>query len=324
MFIESARRGRNDWWRWLLMIGFIAFGIVAGSFPIGGIGLYVARQHGTEAQLSEYYNSMDPQLIGMDPVLNLVLLVFPFACALAAMLVGVRLLYGRPARSLISYTDRIDWGRLGWSFGLWLGLAMLLEGVAYLIAPENYSINLGTSWIGLLVVALFVLPLQTSAEEVFFRGYLWQGIGLLAGVRWVPLVLTTLLFALPHLANPEAAEYGLLPALILYLGAGALLGLLTLLDDRLELALGVHAATNIFAAVFVSYKAAVIQTPALLIAQTLNIWLAVVIFYAAAAVFLYLAHQRYGLFHHWRDKLRGPLRFPEKPMPTTDHITDAV
>ena len=324
MFILAARRGQNDWWRWLLMIGFIVVGITAGSFPISAVALQVAEANGTEAELSEYFASMNPELLGMDPKLNLALLILPFACALAAMLVGVRILHERPAASLISALDRVDWKRVAWAFGVWLGLALLIEGLAFAASVSNYTVNLGLDWISLLLVCLLLIPLQTSAEEVFFRGYLWQGIGLLAPAGWVPLVITTVLFSVPHLANPEAAEYGWFPSLLLYVGAGLLLGSVTLLDDRLELALGIHAATNIFAAAFVSYKAAVIQTPALLVANDLNIWLAVAVFYLAAALFLWLAHRRYGLLGNWREKLFSPLTKIEKEPPVSDEATNAV
>lgn len=322
MFIQRARWGKNDWWRWLLVSGLVALGVIVGAVPVSVVGLYVAQRNGTADQLSEYAESMDPSLLGMDPVLNLALLLLPFICALVALLVGVRALHQRPAASLVAPTGRIDRGRVLWGFGVWIGLAFLLEGLAYAFDPAAYTLQFSGSWFLLLVVALMLLPLQTSAEELIFRGYLWQGVGLLAKVRWVPLLVTTVLFALPHLANPEATEYGYGPALLLYGGAGALLGLLTLLDDRLELALGVHAATNIFAAVFVSYKAAAIQTPALLVANDLNIWLAVGVFYLAAAVFLYLAHGRYGLFHNWRNKLTAPLRFSEEREVIADTLVE--
>jgi hypothetical protein len=54
-----------------------------------------------------------------------------------------------------------------------------------------------------LPVALVLTPLQASVEEFFFRGYLMQGIALKTRNAIIPIVLSSFLFMLPHLLNPE-------------------------------------------------------------------------------------------------------------------------
>ena len=56
-----------------------------------------------------------------------------------------------------------------------------------------------------LFLALILIPIQTSAEELFFRGYVLQGIGLHWKNIWVLSTISGLLFGLPHLLNPEAS-----------------------------------------------------------------------------------------------------------------------
>ncbi len=58
------------------------------------------------------------------------------------------------------------------------------------------------------MLVILLLPIQTSAEEYLFRGYLMQGIGIISGNRWLPLILTSLAFGLMHYANPEIAKFG--------------------------------------------------------------------------------------------------------------------
>ena len=54
-----------------------------------------------------------------------------------------------------------------------------------------------------LLVALALIPLQTSAEEFFFRGYLLQASGRLTQNWLVLSVINGVLFTLPHLGNVE-------------------------------------------------------------------------------------------------------------------------
>ena len=85
-----------------------------------------------------------------------------------------------------------------------------------------------------------MVPLQTSAEELFFRGYLMQGLGRIFPMRLLPFVITSTLFGLLHFTNPEVDKLGDI-ILITYLSTGFFLGAITLIDEGLELALGFHA-----------------------------------------------------------------------------------
>ena len=89
------------------------------------------------------------------------------------------------------------------------------------------------------------MPLQAAAEELLFRGYILQGLGLLTHRVWIPVVVSSLVFVLLHISNPEAQVDTLL-ALAGYLTAGLLFGLVTIRDNCLELAIGMHIANNVF------------------------------------------------------------------------------
>ncbi len=57
-----------------------------------------------------------------------------------------------------------------------------------------------------LLAALLLIPLQTSAEEFFFRGYLLQGSRRLTKNWLVLSLLNGVLFTLPHLGNVEVEK----------------------------------------------------------------------------------------------------------------------
>jgi membrane protease YdiL (CAAX protease family) len=87
--------------------------------------------------------------------------------------------------------------------------------------------------------------------------------------KWLLAFLNGALFFLPHAVNPEMAANALLVGLG-YFAFGFFLALVTLQDNGLELALGVHAANNLFTALFANYTVTAIPSPSVFTIQTLD------------------------------------------------------
>jgi hypothetical protein len=62
-----------------------------------------------------------------------------------------------------------------------------------------------------------------------------------------------------HIANPEVGQLGM-GIMFFYVGTGLFLGIITLLDEGLELALGFHAANNIVGALLLTADWTAFQT----------------------------------------------------------------
>ncbi|NJL75174.1 MAG: CPBP family intramembrane metalloprotease [Saprospiraceae bacterium] len=147
----------------------------------------------------------------------------------------------------------------------------IVEGIGYLQNPSIYVYQLNwSSFLPLLGIAILILPLQTSVEELLMRGYLMQGISLIFSQPWIPLLVTSLIFGFLHYANPEVAKYGFWVTMPSYIGIGLALAIMTLMDDGLELALGVHAANNIFGALFITFDGSALSTPAIFKVTVIN------------------------------------------------------
>jgi hypothetical protein len=171
----------------------------------------------------------------------------------------------------------------------------------------------------LLLICILLLPIQTSLEEFLFRGYLNQGLFLLFKNKIPALIICSVLFSLVHSMNPEIEKFGFWTMQIYYIGAGLLLGILVIMDEGLELALGVHAATNIFAALMVSYEGGVLQTDSLFKTLELNVWLANIVFIVFAVIFYFICSYKY----HWPsliEKLREPVYEESNDSVFKDHI----
>jgi len=134
-----------------------------------------------------------------------------------------------------------------------------------------------------LLIFIFT-PIQTSAEELFFRGYLLQAWGHVLKNPVGLALINGILFMLPHLANPEVASGPVLLALY-YFGIGAFFAFITLRDNGLELAIGAHAANNMYAAIFANYTDSVLPTDSIFTVTELDPLFGLLSFAVIAGVF---------------------------------------
>jgi CAAX amino terminal protease family. len=130
--------------------------------------------------------------------------------------------------------------------------------------PSNYSLNnKSATLIPLIIISVLLIPLQAAFEEILFRGYLMQGFTVLVNNRFFPLIITSILFGLMHGVNPEVKAYGFWTMLPQYVLFGLIWGIMTILDDGIEAAIGAHAANNVFLCIMVTNNSAALQTGAL-------------------------------------------------------------
>ena len=65
-----------------------------------------------------------------------------------------------------------------YAFFVWFFMGTLLITVDYMISPEDYIWNFKpVQFSVLLLISIVFLPIQTSMEELLFRGYLMQAFG---------------------------------------------------------------------------------------------------------------------------------------------------
>ncbi len=283
-FFDSASAGRTGVF-WILLTTLIVFiGLIVGQIP------YALFIGGGQALSSDHLQTF-----------TLILMVLSFAVGLFALALTVFPLHRVAFISLITPSNRLDMGRIVVAFVFWFLLVALCECLMYLVNPGTYhwSYDPHRFW-PLLLVALFWLSLQTSLEEIFFRGYLLQQVAVLTNHRWIAVVLTSVVFGLLHIANPEVAAFGITKMMLYYIGFGLWLGIITILDDRLELALGVHAATNVYGATVVTFNESAIQTPALITVADLNVVHMLWAFAFSAVLFFTYFAGRYQWRIVWR------------------------
>lgn len=279
-FLEQAHHGKNEFWRYLLTVFAIIVVAVSAQLVVAVVAFIVERT----VDVNQF-----------SPLALLVVTMAPFPCALLALWGGLRLLHHRPLISIINPSGRFVWRKVLVSGVLWFGLSALGDVIFALINPGNYQWSFDLKkFLPYFIVGILLLPIQTSTEELFFRGYFTQWVGRYAKALWLPLIVPSIVFMLLHGLNPEVGAYGLLLTMPLYLGIGLLLGWLTLRSQGLELALGLHAANNLYAAMIVTFPSSALPSPALFSILKYDPLYGLIAFIAMTAIYLVVLYLMKG------------------------------
>jgi uncharacterized protein len=299
-FIAATEQGRNGFWRYALgTLTVLFFWLLLGSLPVLAAIVW-AQVDGNPATMVDPATGL---LLGVDVLWGGYLLPnlgFPFF--LFGIFVAVRGIHGRALRTLVTPDPRIRWRRVGLGFGLWLVLAVVATGLEVALHPDAFvwqGVSAGR-YAAFAILALIFTPLQTSTEELFFRGYLLQGMGRVVRRPWMLSIINGLLFAAPHFANPEVSQDPVL-LMLYFFGMGAFFAWVTLRDGTAELVLGAHAANNLFVALLINYEGSALQTPALVMSTRLDPVFNLGAFLISAVVFAAVAQRgvrEVGSRHH--------------------------
>ena len=293
-----------------LLVFFI---VLFGWQFIGVIPLAVTAILHSEST-SEFLRAADDSFmsLGINKNLFLFMMVAMFAFGLTSLFLGIKYIHKRAIKTVITSREKIDWSRFWFGFFIWGILSVIVVSSDILLSPENYTWNFKPlPFFTLVAVSFLFLPIQTSFEELLFRGYFMQGLGTWFKNKWVPLIVTSVAFGLLHGANPEVEKLGYI-SMVFYIGTGFFFGITTLMDEGTELALGLHAINNIVAAFLVTTDWTVFQTDALFVDTSdpsvgIEMFLPVFVLYP---LMLLLFSKKYG-WRNWKEKLFGNIEKPE-------------
>lgn len=181
-----------------------------------------------------------------------------------------RYMVGRPWRELFAVGVPFRMRRVWWGAGTWL-VVMLGPSIAILLAfpdQNGYEWNFRPeAFIPFAIIAILLLPVQTTAEEIFFRGWLMQWFSQRFSSIWVLSALSGVAFALPHMANPEVLGQPVI-AFLTYALIGFVWGWVSVRDRSLEIAIGAHAAHNLFLALIAGYEGGALPADALFVTDS--------------------------------------------------------
>jgi uncharacterized protein len=244
-FLDNASQGENSIWRYIFTI-ILTWGapIVIEIIILISAMIYLLTQG---INMGNYL-----ELLVKDPMITLATVGITAVFSVIFLYFGVRYIHKRKFISLVNTDSRFSIRRLLKGWGIWFGLLTIGTVISLLIDPSGFKITFNPSTFSfLLILSFLVFPIQASFEELFFRGYLMQGIGLLSKKPVVPLIITSAIFSLAHYFNGGTTLMSV-DIILQTLIVGLTLGIITLGENRLETAMGVHIANNMFVCLIVN------------------------------------------------------------------------
>ncbi|WP_178985443.1 CPBP family intramembrane glutamic endopeptidase [Winogradskyella helgolandensis] len=304
-YIQQAYKGQRELWMFILTTI-----LVAGIFISNFVFYLVSDPSDLDAAMDAMKSWNLPSSVLL--VVNLL----PFVFLLGLLFVLVKFIHQRSLLSLTTSRPKVDYKRILFSFLMITIYTIVSFFTMYTIDSSEivFQFNPGKFAI-LFIISVLLFPFQIGLEEYLFRGYLMQHIGVLVKNKWFPLIFTSILFGIAHSANPEVGAIGFWQMMIFYVGTGLLLGIMTLMDEGLELALGFHLGNNLIASLLVTADWTALQTDALFkdtsepeLGSISEIILPVLIVYP---LILFILSKKYG-WTNWKDKLFGTVEEPPK------------
>lgn len=311
MYIAQAYKFKHDVWRYVVgtIIIFLIGWQLIGTIPLTIVSFLEA------GSLPEFLSASESSFASLFPAksnLYLLLILLTFIGGFIALIFVIKYIHKQTLTQLTTSRKKIDWGRFFFGFGLIATLSIVTTVLDFYSNPENYVVQFELiPFLIMLVIVVTLIPIQTSFEEYFFRGYLMQGIGIAAKNKWVPLLITSVIFGGLHFFNPEVEKIGNI-AMVYYIGTGFFLGIITLMDEGMEISLGFHAGTNLIIALLVTSDWTVFQTNSILLDLSdpgagIEVVLPVFILYPILLAIMAWKYKWTG----WREKLFGKISPPD-------------
>ena len=190
-------------------------------------------------------------------------MMLPFSFVFITLLVCLTKIHKLPFLKIFTSRDAFDWKRFFVAFSLWSLMVVTVTALELMLNADFEIIFNAQKFMTLFFLSIILLPIQTSAEELMFRGYILQGLNKRTGNAILSVIISGLMFGMMHISNPEIAKIGY-HILIYYVAVGIVLGFIVYFDSGLELSLGFHAANNLITALLITADWQAFQTDAIL------------------------------------------------------------
>lgn len=224
-FIQQAYKGRNSWPYYLGGILVVIFGWqFVGIIPL----TVTAALHSSD--IGEFTRAANDSFMGLGINKNLFLfvMILMFAVGLLFLFLTIKYIHKRAIKTLITSRAVIDWKRFWFGFITFGIVALIVTFLGIFLSPENYTWNFKpVPFFTLVAISFLFLPLQTSFEELLFRGYFMQGLGVASSNKKFPLIVSYILCSvLLFIYLNTTYEIKLLLNLFIFSGLTILLGVL--------------------------------------------------------------------------------------------------
>ena len=300
-FIDKAKEGNTSFSSYLLGIALIISVYLLGSYFLI---LDLQWNFGIES-FDGISQKEIVRILGNNRFLAW--LIVPFLFVALFLVIHTKFVHKRTVLSIFSGRENFDWKRVLFSFSLLFSVLSLFLFIQYLSSDSLiFQFDL-QKFIPLFFIAIFLLPIQTSCEELLFRSYILQGIKMRTKKNSIAVLISGIMFGAIHIGNPEIAKIGY-HIIVYYMLVGVFLALISLFDNGIELALGYHAANNVFAALMITNNWQAFQTDAVFMdisdpGMGLDTIFGILFILPLVFFIFYKKYKWHSLKEMWQDKL---------------------
>ncbi|MGX1785118.1 CPBP family intramembrane glutamic endopeptidase [Bosea sp. NPDC055332] len=254
-YVDAARNGKNALWRIILSVVIIAviWAVISLVFVYAAAVFILIRDGIWPGSFSGVFELIGFADLSSDRIWPFVMLLSIAPLWLAVWL-AVKVVHRRPLHGLFGVEGRLYWSDFARSALVTLVVGCVTAPIALLIDPTivRGSVSL-SSWLAMAPLLLVSLFLQTSAEEVVFRGYLHQTLAARFATPLIWLAVPTVLFTAMHWQSGASTAMNL-AGLFVILGFSLSMSCLLMASGNLAAAMGAHLANNIGAVMLFSYQ----------------------------------------------------------------------
>ena len=246
----DVEEGKNGWKRYLSTT------ILASAFMLVGSIIYIVAEIIMTAldESEKVYFDFDSGIaVGINANLDFLLSHIVYICWIFGLWMGIRFIHKRRMKSLVTANKRINWRRIVWSFGMFSAILIVTQLIDVVFNHGDYAWNHVSlkEYVPLVLITFLLVPIQTTTEELFFRGLLLQWVSKKVKKPILLAIIVGLMFSVGHFANPEMNKSIVLVGLD-YIVAGFALTYIAINTKSLEITIGAHAANNMFLALFLT------------------------------------------------------------------------
>ncbi|WP_259392042.1 CPBP family intramembrane glutamic endopeptidase [Paenibacillus thiaminolyticus] len=209
----------------------------------GFIVIFIIWQGGTLLWLNLIHALIPATRSGLP---SLITLYLSFFFLILGVCIVTRYFFKIRFRAFLFESKRPNYRKFAIYFSLYVLALILYLLVDIAVHPQAFTLHFNPlPWVGVLIVTAPLILIQSAAEEILFRGYMYRMFRSLRGGVFWSILLTSLTFALVHGLNPEMLNYGIFGPLY-YLQGAFFLGIVAYHTNGLAAPIGIHFATNIF------------------------------------------------------------------------------
>jgi len=259
-FLNNVNEGKNSIWEYLLTIilSWVVSSIIAGFFLVFIITTYFISTGNIDINiLLDYIDSYDSNII-----VFFLMTFLTISFSVVFFFISLKFIHKRDFMSLVNFSEKYDefsgkaitwikrirWGLMLKGALIWLIFLIVLLSISFILNPEIFYLNLNIENL-YLIILLFILaiPIQVLFEELFFRGYLNQGLSLKIKSPIIVILISSFIFSFLHVINGGTDLIFMISNVLITFIIGMIFSVATLATNGIEWATGAHLANNFFA-----------------------------------------------------------------------------